>query len=90
MVGFREFVRGFVVDPELERKAHNFVDSANNTAKRAERVAHDAEKLVGDAKRKLRLLNGAEVAIVATTMLIGAGVVMGTLMSKIPKENQES
>jgi len=88
-MGFREFVRGFVVDPELERKAHEFINQANSTAKRADRVAGDAQKLVGEAKRKLRLLSPAEALVAGAVMFIGAGVVIGTLASKVQKEDKD-
>lgn len=83
----RDWFRGFVVDPELEKKAHRFADQANSTADRAEKVAQNAEKLVNDAKRKLRTLNGVEVALVTTTVLIGSGVIIGTLLAQRKNSN---
>ncbi len=87
-MSFRDWARGLFVDPELERKAHEFVDNANSTARKARKVTDDAERLVGDAKRKMRTFNPTEIALVGAVVLIGAGVVIGDLMRRVPEEEE--
>ncbi|KKQ83397.1 MAG: hypothetical protein UT07_C0005G0007 [Parcubacteria group bacterium GW2011_GWB1_38_8] len=80
---FRDFLRGILIDPELEKKAHEVVD-------RAGRVSRNAEKLINDAKRKMKYLNGAEVALVVAGCLIASGVVIGTLNQKLKESSVEN
>ncbi len=77
---FSNWIRSCFVDPELERKLHETVDRANNTSKKAER-------LVDDAGRKLRRLDGAEVAVVAVGSFLLAGVIIGTLRERLNNGN---
>jgi len=79
----RNWFRGFVVDPELEKKAHDFMDRANRTAEQAEKTGWKAERLVSDAERKLRRLNATEVALVTVGTLVSAGIVIGSLMARL-------
>lgn len=75
----RDWIRRIFIDPELERKAHEFADKANRTANRAEKIAVDAEKITRDIKHKLATYNVAEIVLVAIFMFIAAGAVIGYL-----------
>ena len=76
---FRDWLRRIFIDPELERKAHEFVNKANKTADHTEKVAADAEKMIRDIKRKLATYNVAEIVLVVIFMFIASGAVIGYL-----------
>lgn len=78
---FRDWVRGFVVDPKLEQKFHKVADDADKATK-------DAQKLIDDAHRKLRKLNGAEVGMVFVGGLLFAGTMIGVLKQKLEEKEK--
>jgi hypothetical protein len=88
-MSFRDWVRGFFVDPKLEKKAHKFVDKAEEAAKKASKVADDAERLVGEARRTLRQLNPMGAFLVSLLVIVGLGAVAGVLAEKLRKEMED-
>ena len=86
----REWLRGFFIDPELERKAHEFMGKANRMADQAQQTTHRAERLVKDAERKLQRMNAAEVALTTAGVLVTAGMLIGSLMTRIKQSQEQS
>ena len=76
---FQKFVRGCVIDPELERKAHSLAENAGRTVKEANKTFKKAQKVmenVGDTNQLL--------------MLAGIGLLVFGFVAGSSSENSES
>lgn len=78
----RDWIRRIFIDPELERKAHEFANKANRTAEQAEQVIADAQQVVNEARIKVRSFNPAQIILVIVVCILGAGAIIGSLWNQ--------
>jgi hypothetical protein len=78
-MSLQKFIRGFIVDPELERKAHQTVDEMGAATR-------DFRATVKKAERKLDSLRPSEMFTIGALALIAAGFIAGSATATKPQD----